>query len=32
VVKGCVPGKAGNILELTTAKQVGKNFKAGEHY
>ena len=25
VVKGSVPGKPGNILEITPAKQVGKN-------
>ena len=27
VVKGSVPGKPGNVLELTPAKIVGKNFK-----
>ncbi len=25
VVKGAVPGKAGNVLEITPAKIVGKN-------
>ena len=25
VVKGCVPGKAGNVVEITPAKIVGVN-------
>lgn len=27
VVHGCVPGKPGNVLEITPAKIVGQNWK-----
>ena len=32
VIKGCIPGKAGNILEITQAKILGRNFRYGEHF
>jgi large subunit ribosomal protein L3 len=32
VIKGCIPGKSGNVLEITKAKIVGKNFVVDLNY